>query len=86
MVCGALASMAETPCPAVGSGVGTRLETVVSTAWVPVVEAAHSAGCSASYVRRLARSGRVRAQRVGARAWLIDVESLARVLGRESRP
>lgn len=85
VVCRALADAADVqvaPVVAVGSGTGTGLESLGPSAWAPIEQAADSAGCSASYARRLARSGRVRARRVGARSWLIDVESLARVLRR----
>lgn len=81
-VCQALAEVAELPCPAVGSATGTAPESLEASTWAPVDEAADLAGCSAAYVRRLARSGRVRARRVGSRSWLIDIESLTRVLGR----
>lgn len=81
-VCQALADVAETPRPAVGSASGTASESLEASTWAPVDEAAGLAGCSASYARRLARSGRIRARRVGSRSWLIDIGSLALVLGR----
>ena len=81
-VCQALADVADAPCPAVSSATGTASESLEVAIWAPVDEAADSAGCSASYARRLARSGRVRARRVGSRSWLIDIDSLSRVLGR----
>ncbi|PKW25406.1 helix-turn-helix domain-containing protein [Phycicoccus duodecadis] len=46
-------------------------------------EAADQTGVSVQYVRKLARSGRIRCRRVG-RDWLIDVDSLRNVLGRAS--
>ncbi|MGW0626061.1 helix-turn-helix domain-containing protein [Streptomyces sp. NPDC002758] len=39
-------------------------------------EAAAVLGCSAGYVRRLARAGTIRARRIGARAWAIDRTAL----------
>lgn len=81
-VCQALADAAELPCPAVRSGTGTASESLEASTWAPIDEAADLAGCSPSYARRLARSGRVRARRVGSRSWLIDIDSLTRVLGR----
>ncbi|MGW9031010.1 excisionase family DNA-binding protein [Streptomyces sp. NPDC055722] len=41
-----------------------------------VDEAAAVLGCSAGYVRRLARAGTIRARRIGARAWAIDRTAL----------
>lgn len=43
---------------------------------VSVGEAAAVLGCSAGYVRRLARTGTIRAHRIGARAWAIDRTAL----------
>jgi excisionase family DNA binding protein len=43
---------------------------------VSVSEAAARLGCSAGYVRRLARAGTIRARRIGARAWAIDPAAL----------
>lgn len=48
---------------------------------VPVAEAAAAVGKSREYVRRLARTGRIRGQRAGTRMWLVDQESLKGVLG-----
>jgi excisionase family DNA binding protein len=62
--------------PALGSADGTTsapsgtVEPVMT-----VAEAARSMGASPEYVRRLCRSGRLRARRPG-REWLIDPESL----------
>lgn len=80
-----LADIADSDPPAwqaVGSVNGTARSSVGDVdRFVPTAAAAASSGVSAEYVRRLARSGRIRHTKVG-RAWLVDPESLATVLRR----
>lgn len=68
----------EPPSAARGTAPGT-LEAV--NQYVTTTAAATAAGVSAGYVRRLARTGRVRARQVG-RDWLVDPASLTNVLRR----
>jgi hypothetical protein len=87
-VCRELATVAESEPPAWlrGSGDGTTFGTVVDVAtgrFVPTAQAARHAGVSAEYVRRLARTGRIRRRRVG-QVWLVDPESLDSVLRRSA--
>ncbi|MFE7237914.1 helix-turn-helix domain-containing protein [Streptomyces sp. NPDC057580] len=55
---------------------GTALQPTATVAYVSVGEAAALLGCSAGYVRRLARAGIVQARRIGARAWAVDRAAL----------
>ena len=45
---------------------------------ITVAEASAKYGLSDGWLRKLIRSGQVRARRVGARVWLIDERSLQR--------
>ncbi|MFE7387234.1 helix-turn-helix domain-containing protein [Streptomyces sp. NPDC057582] len=58
------------------SDIGTAPQSPATVAYVSVGEAAALLGCSAGYVRRLARAGIVRARRIGARAWAVDRAAL----------
>ncbi|MEV0912698.1 helix-turn-helix domain-containing protein [Streptomyces sp. NPDC049967] len=55
---------------------GTAPPPTATVAYVSVGEAAALLGCSTEYVRRLARTGIVRARRIGARAWAVDPAAL----------
>lgn len=86
-VLSALAAVAEDESPATGTtvanlGLGDSRSRLVS-----VAEAAAAVGLSEEYVRRLVRTHRVLGDRVGARAWLVDLDSLKGVTahGREDR-
>ncbi|MCP3769505.1 helix-turn-helix domain-containing protein [Streptomyces sp. MAR25Y5] len=62
-----------------GSGNGTApvaTVTVTTGTDVSVSEAAALLGCTAGYVRRLARHGAFQARRIGTRTWAIDRASL----------
>lgn len=68
-----------------GADIGTSVETVKGTDWlhmVPIGEAAAAVSMSPTYVRRLAREGRVLARRVNQRAWVVDLSSLRAVTDR----
>ncbi|MGW7706326.1 helix-turn-helix domain-containing protein [Streptomyces sp. NPDC054771] len=58
------------------SDIGTAPQPTATVSYVSVEEAAALLGCSAGYVRRLARAGIVRARRIGARAWAVDRSAL----------
>lgn len=60
---------------------GSRVETVISTSWISVSDAAARHGLSERRIRQLAEVGRVRAQKVGT-TWQIDSDSLTNVLRR----
>lgn len=66
-----------------GSDIGTDLETVGvrdRLHMVSINEAAADVQRSTSYVRRLARQGRVRADQINGKAWVIDLDSLRSVI------
>lgn len=78
-----LATIADEP--AAGSDSGTAHGTVEATDrlhMVPTAEAAADLGVSDTYVRRLAREGRIRATRINERAWVVDLDSLRAVIRR----
>jgi len=77
----ALATAAGERVPDTGAASGTRIATVVTTSWVSVHEAAARHGLSERYIRRLAQTRAIRAQRPG-RDWQIDPDSLTNVLRR----
>lgn len=83
----ALAEVADASLPdlIVGSASGTTLASVgdVRDAMITAAAAADLVGKSESYVRRLARSHRVRGRKVGT-TWLVDPESLKSVLSRSA--
>jgi hypothetical protein len=80
----AIADLAYVDEPAAGSVIGTAFGSVVPVDPDMVeLSTADLAGKSPEYVRRLCREGRVRCRRVG-RTWLVDQESLIRVLGRSA--
>jgi excisionase family DNA binding protein len=57
------------------------------TDMISVAEAAEALGISGSRIRALIREGRIKAQRVGIRSWVLrrkDIESFER--GRPGRP
>lgn len=56
---------------------------VVDPDMVELSTAADQAGRSPEYIRRLCRQGRVRCRRVGP-VWVVDQQSLNRVLGRSA--
>ncbi|WNB84530.1 helix-turn-helix domain-containing protein [Cellulomonas sp. ATA003] len=71
-----------------GSGAGTSdgapgTMDHVTRAWSTPGEAARRVGCSAEYVRRLARTGRVPARRVGP-VWEVDRDALDELYRREA--
>ncbi|MBM0125605.1 hypothetical protein [Pimelobacter simplex] len=75
-----LAVIADSPLDR--ADIGTEVETVKGTDWlhmVPVEEAAAAVAKSQTYVRRLAREGRVLAHRVNGKAWVVDLDSLRSV-------
>ncbi|HUV88171.1 MAG TPA: helix-turn-helix domain-containing protein [Anaerolineae bacterium] len=49
---------------------------VVAKGWITVEEAQVLAGYSVAYLRRLARRGRIEAQKVGGDLWLIHRDGL----------
>lgn len=68
---------------------GADIGTAVGTVGVPdrlhmvsIDEAASAVAKSQTYVRRLAREGRVLAHRVNGKAWVVDLDSLRSVLDR----
>ena len=50
----------------------------MSEGWITTTEAVELTGYHIEYVRELARSGRVEARKVGARAWLVNKADLLR--------
>jgi hypothetical protein len=72
-----LAAVAEVESPAIGTPVAN---VVVMSQMVSIAEAAAAVNASEEYVRRLARTGRVLGRRVGARTWLVDLDSLKGVM------
>jgi hypothetical protein len=80
-----LAEAADVPVPQRFADIGGRFGIVRSAEAIAMVstrEAADLAGCSERTAREHAAAGRVRCQRVGRRSWLVDAESLQRVIGR----
>lgn len=59
---------------------------IAAMAWLTVSEAAKLAELSEEHVRRLARGGALKAQRVGARLWQVDERSLMRYLATNPKP
>lgn len=79
----AIAADADLPhLPVVMSATGHANDTLAESSWVTVAVAADLAGCTERHARRLAAAGRVRARRLGERTWVIDIDSLKRVLRR----
>lgn len=78
-----LAHLADQPVDS--ADIGTPVETVKGTDWlhmVPIDQAAAAVSMSQTYVRRLAREGRVLAHRVNGKAWVVDLSSLRSVTDR----
>ena len=78
-----LAAIADSPLDR--ADIGTPVETVKGTDWlhmVPIDQAAAAVSMSSTYVRRLAREGRVLAHRVNGKAWVVDLSSLRSVTDR----
>lgn len=76
-----LAAIADSPID--GADIGTNIETLKGTDWLQMVsieEAAKQVGRSPEYIRRLARTGRVRSRRINGKAWVVDPDSLRSVL------
>ncbi len=71
----ALAIAAGHPVDTARTASGTPPVTVDPTSWISVHEAAARRGLSEGRIRKLARSGQIRAKRVG-RDWQIDQHSL----------
>lgn len=74
-----LAAVAEVEGPDIGTPVAN---VVVMSQMVSIADAAAVVEASEEYVRRLVRTGRVLGRRVGARAWLVDLDSLKGVMRR----
>jgi hypothetical protein len=76
-----LAALAEVESPAIGTAPEIVSPSDSRSRLVSVREASDAVDRSEEYVRRLVRTHRVRGERVGARTWLIDLDSLEGVIG-----
>jgi len=57
----------------------------MNTAFLSVTEAAHRAGCTVSYVRRLLRNGSITGQKIGRSYWILEkseADKLRKALGK----
>lgn len=78
----ALAERVNVALPA--SAIGRPAARVEVTNWISVRKAAEAVGRSERQITRLARSGKIRAQRVNERSWLVDLDSLKNVMERRN--
>lgn len=81
-----LAGLADRPEPTMSS---TRQAIAILVpgghdTYVSVAEAADLVGVTGRTVQRLARSGEIRARRLGNRTWLVDIGSLQNVLRKKA--